>query len=484
MQTDQGTNMRNRSRPSMHGQLMNILIGLSAGLAGGLARGVALQRPILTSALYGAVFGLLFTLLVARRASSAGTGLIWGLGSAFTIWLLLSSRVMPIFSAVSHSGAMLYDVRLRFPDLVADLLCLGTPVGLAVGTFGTWQTSIDRPRFSWGRAVVAGGVAGIFAGLIFGYWMLVGSFFPLLAGLTLPSGRFEAATAQFAVALIIGVAFGILFQRDVHSYGSCMGWGLGFGIFWWFLGPLTLFPWISGLPLDWSAQNANGLYGPLIGHILYGLILGVSYATFDRVWLRLFFQSDPLNRKPEGPGLHLLRSLQWGAAAGLAGGLISCPVMIATGVLSRVAGTDTSLTGVGGLLTHLVMSTLIGMSFGLLFRDESPNLPVGVLWGCLFGMIWWYAGPVTLLPLFLTGEIDWRAGAISSLLPALIGHLLYGGSTAFFFILLERRYIRRIRLNSRSANLDSLPQRPLGNPAPALWMFAIGLGMLLPILLS
>jgi hypothetical protein len=468
----------------MHGQLMNTLIGLSVGLAGGLARGVILQRPILTSAIYGAVFGLLFGLLVARRASSAGTGLIWGLGSAFTIWLLLSSRVMPVFSAMAHSGSMLYDVRSRFPDLVADLLCLGTPVGLAVGTFGIRQTSLDRPRFSLGRAVVAGGLAGIFAGLIFGYWMLVGGFFPLLAGLTQPSGRFAATAAQFVVALILGAAFGVLFQRDVHSYGSCMGWGMGFGIFWWFLGPLTLFPWISRLPVDWSAQNANNLYGAFIGHILYGLILGVSYATFDRVWLRLFFQSDPLNRKPEGPGLHLLRSLQWGAAAGLAGGLISSPVMIATGVLPRVAGTDTPLTSVGGLLTHLVISTLIGMSFGLLFRDESPTLHIGVLWGCLFGMIWWYAGPVTLLPLLLTSEIDWRAGTISSLLPALIGHLLYGGSTALFFMLLEHRYIRRIRLNSRSANLDSLPQRPLGNPAPALWMFAIGLGMLLPILLG
>jgi hypothetical protein len=134
--------------------------------------------------------------------------------------------------------------------------------------------------------------------------------------------------------------------------------------------------------------------------------------------------------------------------------------MVATGVLSRVAGADTSLTSVGGLLTHLVLSTLIGMSFGLLFRDESPSLPVGVHWGCLFGMIWWYAGPVTLLPLFLTGEIDWRANAISLLLPALVGQLLYGGSTAFFFILLERRYIRRMRLNFRSANLDSLPQVP------------------------
>jgi hypothetical protein len=484
MQTDLETNMSNRSRPSMHGQLMNLLIGLSAGLAGGLGRGVALERPMLTSALYGAVFGLVFALLVARRASSAGAGLIWGLGSAFTIWLLLSSGVMPMFSSASHSGTMLYDVRLRFPDLVADLLCLGTPVGLAVGTFGLRQTSLDGRRFSWGRAVVAGGLAGIFAGLIFGYWMLVGSFFPLLAGLTQFSGRLKEAAAQFAVALAIGAVFGVLFQRDVRSYGSCMGWGLGFGIFWWFLAPLTLFPWISGLPLDWSAQNANNLFGSLIGHILYGLILGVSYATFDRVWLRLFFRSDPLNRKPEGPGLHFFRSLQWGAAAGLAGGLISGPVMVATGVLPRIAGADTSLTSVRGLLTHLVISTLIGMSFGLLFRDESPNLPTGLLWGSLFGMIWWYAGPVTLLPLVLTGEIDWRADAISSLLPALIGHLLYGGATAFFFLLLERRYIRRSRLNSRLANLDSLPQHPLGNPAPALWMFAIGLGMLLPILLD
>jgi hypothetical protein len=105
------------------------------------------------------------------------------------------------------------------------------------------------------------------------------------------------------------------------------------------------------------------------------------------------------------------------------------------------------------------------------------------IWGLLLplklsGHMHWSAEAI------LAGEIDWRADAISSLLPALVGHLLYGGSTALVFTLLERRYIRRIRLNSRSVNLDSQPQRPLGNPAPALWIFAIGLGMLLPILLS
>jgi len=117
-----------------------------------------------------------------------------------------------------------------------------------------------------------------------------------------------------------------------------MGWGLGFGIFWWFFGPLTLLRLASGMPLDWSAQQGSAVFGSLVGHILYGLILGIAYATIDKVWVRLFIQSDPLNREIEGPGLHILRSLGWGAMAGLIGGLVSMPVMIATGVPARSRG--------------------------------------------------------------------------------------------------------------------------------------------------
>ena len=77
-----------------------------------------------------------------------------------------------------------------------------------------------------------------------------------------------------------------------------------------------------------------------MGYILYGLILGVVYATFDRAWVRLFIESDPLNREPEGPGFRLFRSLQWGGLAGLAGGLVSSPFMFAAHVLSSVAGVE------------------------------------------------------------------------------------------------------------------------------------------------
>jgi len=80
--------------------------------------------------------------------------------------------------------------------------------------------------------------------------------------------------------------------------------------------------------LDWSAEQGSAVFGSLVGHILYGLILGVAYATIDKIWVRLFIQSDPLNREIEGPGLHILRSLGWGARAGLIGGLVSMPVMM------------------------------------------------------------------------------------------------------------------------------------------------------------
>ena len=212
-----------------------------------------------------------------------------------------------------------------------------------------------------------------------------------------------------------------------------MAWGLASGIFWWFFGPLTLSRVAGRLPPDWSANQGRNLFGSLVGHILFGLLLGVTYAAFDRLWLRLFIQSDPLNREAEGPGLHFIRSVEWGGHAGLAGGIVSSPVLLVTGILPKIAGSGTSFAGARGLLIHLAISALIGASYGLLFRDEASSFGLGVAWGWLFGLIWWYLGPLTLLPMLLAGQIDWRPEAASSLLPLLPGHLIYGATTAFVF---------------------------------------------------
>jgi hypothetical protein len=460
------------------------LLGLAVGSAGGVLGSAVLNTSPVKGALLGAIFGLAFSFLFAQRATSSGAGLIWGLSAALLLWLVLPAGFLPLIADSGHSMGMLTDARNHFPELIAFLICLGMPVGVTLGIRGGIRKKLENAPFHWWRAIVVGGFGGVLGGMIFGRWSAVGDFFPLIAGLSAPGSRVATVALEFAVATVIGSSFGLLFQRDVRGYGSSMGWGLGYAIFWWFLGPLTLFPLVSRSPLDWSADNGSDLFGSLVGHILYGLILGVAYAAIDRSWVKLFIESDPLNREPEGPGLLVLHSLGWGALAGLAGGLVSSPVMIATGVLPKIAGLDTPLSIFRGLLLHLLVSVVIGMTFGLLFRRESSSLGLGVMWGWVFGLIWWYLGPMTFLPLLLTGEIDWRTTAASALLPSLMAHLIYGATTALVFHLLEGRYTRRLLLNPRTAAHELRRIRPVGTPAPALWFFALGMGVLLPILLG
>ena len=463
---------------------MDCLLGLLAGLVGGLLCKAGLSSWTMRDLVIASLFGLVFGLFFSKRATSPGAGLIWSLGFAFFVWIAVPAGLGHLLSGNRHAESMFGDAQHHFPYLVAYLVCLGMPVGLVLGICGAIRGNTNQSAFSWGRAIIVGGFSGLLGGMIFGRWMSAGDFFPLLAGLGVIHSHDTTVALHFGIAILIGATYGLLFQRDVRGYGSSMGWGLGYGIFWWFFGPLTMLPLFAGAGLDWSAGQGTALFGSLVGHILYGLIVGVAYATLDRLWVRLFIQSDPLNREPEGPGLRLFRSLRWGAFAGLVGGLVASPILFATGVLSSVVGVDTHLSGFNGFLVNMLVSCLIGMTYGLLFRHEAPNLGLGVMWGWLFGLIWWYIGPMTLLPLILTGECDWRASAASALLPSLTGHLLFGATTALIFLSLERRYTRSLFLDPRAAARELRRIRPVGTPAPALWLFALGLGVLLPILLG
>ena len=462
-----------------------VLIGLLIGALGGALQSLLLADSLSHSVFGGVLFGGVFALFFATRSSSAGAGLIWGLAFAVLMWIVFPAGLVPLLAGAKASQSMLTDAREEFQRLVASLICLGAPTGFAVGLWSQVNAKDVDTTFNWRRAIVAGGFAGVLGGVIFGRWVSSGDYFPLLAGYgTLNFSRATIILQHFGVAMFIGVTFGLLFQRDVRGYGSCMGWGLAYAIFWWFLAQLTLLPQVAHKPLDWSADQASSVFGSLVGHILYGLILGVAYATLDRFWVRLFIQSDPLNREAAGVGVRVLRSLRWGATAGLVGGIVASPVLLATHALPKIVGVDTSLSGFKGLVFHLLVSAAIGMTYGLLFRNEASSLGHGAAWGSLFGLIWWFVGPMTLLPLLLTGVCDWSTDAASALLPSLMGHLIYGATTGLVFLVLERRYTKWLLLDPRIAAREARKIRPVGTPAPALWLFALALGVLLPILLG
>jgi len=272
------------------------VLGLSMGVLGGAIQSKTLSAPTSHGVLLGGIFGLTCGLFFARRANTPGAGLIWGLGGALLLWFAMPTGIDGLVIRYASSMARLNDTRLQFPELVAYLVCLGMPVGVVLGIRGGLRTKQEQPQFRWGRAIVAGGLAGTISGLAFSGWEYAGGYLPLLQGLPDFQSQARAVILHFLVALLIGSIFGILFQRDVRGYGSSMGWGLGFGIFLWFFGPLTLFPIVGRQPLDWSAEQGTALFGSLVGYIIYGFMLGTVYAFLDRIWVRLFIQSDPLNR--------------------------------------------------------------------------------------------------------------------------------------------------------------------------------------------
>jgi uncharacterized membrane protein YagU involved in acid resistance len=458
------------------GALAAALVGAAGGTLGATLAGA---NPGAYAAA-GAGFGLVGAARLSGRTQNAGAGLIWGLGCGFLLWVAIISASAAAHLSGASAQAMIGDVRLRIPEFIACVLCIGAPVGITLGIRGGMGP--NAVSLHWGRALVAGGSSGFAAALIFSRWMYEGDFFPLIAGFVDQGSHFTSVLLHLAVACVIGCTFGVLFQNDVRNLGSSMGWGMAYAIFWWLLGPMTLFPLASGQRPDWTSSHAGELFGPLVGYVFYGLILGVVHSAANTVWTRLFVDSDPLNRKREGPGIHVLLSLGWGATAGLVGGLVALPLMIQTAVVMKLAGLADGTPLALGVLLHLVASTVIGASYGFLFRGEATDGVSCSLWGCVLGMIAWYVGPLTLLPLLRTGQCDWRPEAAAALLPLLVSHLLFGMVTANVFSAFERSRLRRDTPIAH-APLGDIGGEPGSRPTAPLCLFVLGMGVILPILL-
>src|ERR1700722_5727740 len=150
------------------------LLGCALGVAGGLLQSALTRTSSFSGGLLGVIFGLAFGLFFAQRASSPGAGLIWGLASSFLLWVISTGRIF-YFAAVSgHSATMLQGARAHFPELVGFLLCIGMPVGVGLGIRRALRASSADRKFSWARAIVAGGVSGTLGGLLFGRWVSSG----------------------------------------------------------------------------------------------------------------------------------------------------------------------------------------------------------------------------------------------------------------------------------------------------------------------
>lgn len=138
--------------------------------------------------------------------------------------------------------------------------------------------------------IVAGAIAGIGGGLVFGLMMQMmtaptpdGGRMPMMAMVAMVVGSQSLAVGwlyHLFNSAVIGALFGAFLGDRAHGYPAGLGLGAAWGVLWWVLGALLIMPVLLGMPPFAPLRMAPMLpvaMGSLVGHLIYGLIVGAAF---------------------------------------------------------------------------------------------------------------------------------------------------------------------------------------------------------------
>ncbi|MGH3837181.1 MAG: hypothetical protein ACRDSF_16000 [Pseudonocardiaceae bacterium] len=121
-------------------------------------------------------------------------------------------------------------------------------------------------------AGVAGGLAG---GVVFGLLMQMMGMLPGVAMLVGSESIAAGWVVHLAISAFIGITYSLIFARWADRLAAGAVLGIGYGVVWWVLGALLIMPARMGMDVFMFNTMA---WQSLLGHLLYGLVLGLGYA--------------------------------------------------------------------------------------------------------------------------------------------------------------------------------------------------------------
>ena len=279
-----------------------------------------------------------------------------------------------------------------------------------------------RRSEGWTTAPLAGAAAGLAGGLVFGLAMLDLGLLPTIAQLV----RVESSAVGFIVhmvtAAVIGAGFGVLVWHQKIDGGETLFWGLGYGAFWWYLGPLTLLPLMNGDGPTWDLGAAQEALPALLGHVLYGASLGLAFVFIRRIReIRGWFTDVSLG------------ALSRGALAGLfSAGLLGLSLS-AQDQLQIGAGLSASEPELGAWLVTLLIGLLAGVCFVLIYPRPTDGAGAGLIRGAVYGFLCWVIVPLTIVQLVRGDGLVWQLEEIQVVFATLPVYVLFGAGVALFY---------------------------------------------------
>lgn len=120
--------------------------------------------------------------------------------------------------------------------------------------------------------VLNGIISSLIGGIVFGVLMTMMGMMSMIAGMV---GSTSIAVGWIIHLMISGV-FGLIFGLIVGDKKQPIGLGVIYGFVLWFLFPFILMPlMMGGSPFQFNFMS-------LMGHLIYGVILGFSYKVFNK----------------------------------------------------------------------------------------------------------------------------------------------------------------------------------------------------------
>ena len=129
------------------------------------------------------------------------------------------------------------------------------------------------------QGIVNGVVGGLAGGLVFGLMMQALGMIAMIAMIVGSESIAVAWGVHLAISALFGAIYGAVVAPRLTGWGAGLGTGLAYGALLWVIGPLLLMPAMMGMPL--FTINTGALQS-LVGHLLFGLVLGAVVVALSR----------------------------------------------------------------------------------------------------------------------------------------------------------------------------------------------------------
>lgn len=302
-----GSDIGTGSRRGIRGRLMMASVGMLAGLASaGLLTLLLPNRNELTAPVagtssggwlgviaIGVVAGALYAVLepysTSPRAPRLGARLVQGMALGYLAWIVVALTIVPLadIDTLAWKATLVRDRFEVFPGylLFGVLLVVLFCVISGGGRFLFTDQLRQYDRLTAGpqrlRAATRGAFAGIVGGLLFTIIMVKVGALGRVSKLVGAHSSVVGFFVHMVIAVFIGGTYALLFRRHSFDVRSAVGWGLSYGFLWWILGALTLLPVLLGGSPEWSAAEAGRVFPSLVGHLAYGVGLGVVFYLLE-----------------------------------------------------------------------------------------------------------------------------------------------------------------------------------------------------------